>query len=46
MLRKSLPAGVYIELGNIQNPADQKRFTVVENREAMAKWFADALRKL
>ena len=46
MLRKALPAGVYIELGNIQNPNDQKRFTVVDNREAMAKWFIDALLKL
>ena len=46
MLRKSIPSGVYIELGNIQNPNDQKRFTVVDNRKAMAKWFAEALMKL
>jgi len=46
MLREALPTGVYIELGNIQNPADQKRFTVVDNRVAMAKWFAEALFKL
>ena len=45
MLRKSSPAGVYIELGNLQNAQDQKRFTVVDNREAMAKWFAEALMK-
>lgn len=43
MLRESLPAGVYIELGNLQNPKDQKRFTIVANREAMAKWFLEAL---
>lgn len=45
MLREALPAGVYIELGNIQNPKDQKRFTVVANREAIASWFAEALAK-
>lgn len=46
MLREALPTGVYIELGNIQNPKDQKRFTVVDNRIAMAKWFAEALMKV
>lgn len=46
MLRESLPTGVYIELGNIQNAQDQKRFTVVDNRVAMAKWFAEALMKM
>lgn len=46
MLREALPTGVYIELGNIQNPKDQKRFTIVANREAMAKWFAESLMKV
>jgi len=45
MLRKSKPVGVYIELGNIQNDKDQKRFTVVGNREAIANWFAETLSK-
>tara|TARA_Y100000589_G_scaffold92405_1_gene87208 strand:+ start:1162 stop:2337 length:1176 start_codon:yes stop_codon:yes gene_type:complete len=45
MLREALPTGVYIELGNIQNSKDQKRFTVVDNRDAVAKWFAEALMK-
>lgn len=45
MLRESAPAGVYIELGNIQNQQDQKRFTIVENREAMANWFLESLLK-
>jgi len=45
MLRKASPTGVYIELGNIQNPKDQKRFTVVDNRDAVAKWFTEALLK-
>ena len=46
MLRKASPTGVYIELGNIQNPKDQKRFTVVDNRDAVAKWFTEALLKI
>ena len=45
MLRESKPVGVYIELGNIQNDKDQKRFTVVDNRDAIAKWFTEALSK-
>ena len=45
MLREALPTGVYIELGNIQNSKDQKRFTVVDNRDAVAKWFLEALLK-
>lgn len=43
MLREAKPTGVYIELGNIQNKQDQKRFTIVDNRDAIAKWFAGAL---
>lgn len=46
MLREALPTGVYIELGNIQNVQDQKRFTIVANREVMAKWFTEALLKI
>lgn len=45
MLRESKPVGVYIELGNIQNSKDQKRFTVVDNRDAIAKWFSESLSK-
>ena len=45
MLREALPTGVYVELGNIQNSKDQKRFTVVDNRNAVAKWFVEALLK-
>ena len=45
MLRETNPIGVYVELGNIQNVKDQKRFTVVDNRDAIAKWFTEALSK-
>ncbi|MCX7879645.1 MAG: N-acetylmuramoyl-L-alanine amidase [Ignavibacteria bacterium] len=40
MLRNSLPPTVYIELGNIQNRANQFRFIEKSNREAIAKWIS------
>jgi N-acetylmuramoyl-L-alanine amidase len=38
MLREIKPTGIYIELGNIQNLADQQRFIIVNNRQAIANW--------
>lgn len=46
MLRETHPTTVYVELGNIQNPKDQDRFTIVSNRQAVADWFTDGLLKL
>ena len=43
MLREPLPTTVYIELGNIRNPKDQKRFVLESNRLAVANWLADGL---
>lgn len=43
MLRKSLLTSAYVELGNIQNTLDQKRFIIESNREAVARWLCDAL---
>ncbi len=43
MLRETLPPSVYIELGNIRNPSDQKRFVLEYNREALAKWLFEGL---
>lgn len=37
-LRKTKATGVYIELGNIQNPTDQVRFLDPNNRQAIANW--------
>jgi N-acetylmuramoyl-L-alanine amidase len=37
------PPSVFIELGNIQNRYDQKRITVVANRQAIADWLAEGL---
>ncbi|MBE0643791.1 MAG: N-acetylmuramoyl-L-alanine amidase, partial [Bacteroidetes bacterium] len=41
MLRNTRPRTVYIELGNIRNPLDQRRFTSVDNRQALANWLTE-----
>jgi N-acetylmuramoyl-L-alanine amidase len=43
MLRKVIAPSVFIELGNIRNDADQKRFIVVDNRQAVANWLVEGL---
>lgn len=43
VIRKVLPPAVYIELGNIQNERDRKRFIKPDNREALAKWIVEGL---
>ncbi len=43
MVRKTDPPAVYIELGNINNSRDQKRFLPWDNREALAKWLYEGL---
>ncbi|MCB2205946.1 N-acetylmuramoyl-L-alanine amidase [bacterium] len=45
MLRKTLPRTVYIELGNIRNSQDQRRFVSVDNRQALANWLSEGLLK-
>ena len=43
MLREPKATSVFIELGNIQNIHDQKRFVSKSNREALAKWLYEGL---
>ena len=43
VLRHTQPAGVYLELGNIRNPRDQQRLVLENNRQALAKWIAEAI---
>lgn len=43
VLKNTYPAAVFIELGNIRNNADQKRFVIRENREALANWICAGL---
>jgi N-acetylmuramoyl-L-alanine amidase len=42
VLRNSLPVSMYVEVGNIRNPFDQKRFMQSNNRQALANWFLKA----
>lgn len=43
VLRNTKPAGVYLELGNIRNARDQQRLVLENNRQALAKWIAEAI---
>ena len=43
VLRNTLPAAVFLELGNIQNKQDQQRLVQENNRQALAKWIADGI---
>lgn len=43
ILRESKPLSVFVELGNIKNPFDQKRFLIVENRKLLANWLFEGL---
>lgn len=45
MLREIKPKSVFIELGNIRNSSDQKRFVLESNRDALAKWMYEGLIK-
>ncbi len=45
VLRKTHPPAVFIELGNIRNAQDQKRFVLEDNRQAVANWLTDGLIK-
>lgn len=41
VLRHTLPVAVFVELGNIQNSFDQRRFVISSNRQALAKWMME-----
>lgn len=41
VLKHSTPVAVFVELGNIQNAFDQRRFVMSSNRQALAKWITD-----
>ncbi len=41
VLRNTSPVGVFVELGNIQNSFDQRRFVLSDNRQALAKWLME-----
>lgn len=43
MLQTTTPPSVFIELGNINNSRDQKRFLIYENRQALAEWLCEGI---
>jgi N-acetylmuramoyl-L-alanine amidase len=45
LLRHTTPASVFIELGNIQNYRDQQRFVIADNRQALANWLYEGIKK-
>ncbi|MCX7736332.1 MAG: N-acetylmuramoyl-L-alanine amidase [Candidatus Kapabacteria bacterium] len=45
MLKNTIPTTLYIELGNIQNERDQIRFIEYNNRQAIANWLFEGLKK-
>lgn len=45
MVRAVKPDMVFVELANIRNEADQKRLLLSSNRQALANWLFEGLRK-
>ena len=45
VLLHSTPPALYVELGNIQNTFDQRRFVLSDNRQALANWMREGLVK-
>jgi N-acetylmuramoyl-L-alanine amidase len=43
VLKNTYPAGVYIELANMNHERDIKRLIIADNRQAVANWLADGL---
>jgi N-acetylmuramoyl-L-alanine amidase len=43
IIKHTTPPVVYIELGNIKNPRDQKRLVVHNNRQALANWITEGI---
>ncbi len=43
VVKKTLPAMAFIEIGNIRNSKDQKRILDYDNRQALAKWISEGI---
>lgn len=43
VLSHTTPVALFVELGNIQNAHDQRRFVLSSNRQALANWLTDGL---
>ena len=44
VVKNTVPPTVFIELGNIQNDKDQRRFVIPDNRQALANWLYEGIR--
>lgn len=44
VIRNTHPPTVFIELGNIRNSKDQRRFVIPDNRQALANWIGDGIK--
>lgn len=45
VVRKTTPPVVFVELGNIQNKRDQLRFIESNNRQALANWMYEGIKR-
>ena len=45
VLKNTTPVGLFVELGNIQNTFDHRRFVIADNRQALANWLTEGLVK-
>ncbi len=43
VVKNTAPPTVFIELGNIQNDKDQRRFVIPDNRQALANWLYEGI---
>lgn len=43
VVKNCLPPTVFIELGNIRNDKDQRRFLIAGNRQALANWICEGM---
>ena len=43
MVKNTLPAMAYIEIGNIKNGKDKRRILDPDNRQALAKWISEGI---
>ncbi|RDV13982.1 N-acetylmuramoyl-L-alanine amidase [Pontibacter diazotrophicus] len=43
VIKYTHPPTVFIELGNIRNDLDQRRFVIANNRQALANWICDGI---
>lgn len=43
VIKYSHPPAVFVELGNIMNTRDQRRFVLSDNRQALANWICEGI---